>query len=219
MKRIGIVTMNLGDRESLSDVIQRLGDDIEVHVAGIIDPANWTRYKRGGSQCVGQESFIVSKIQDCTIAIPLAEATRLVKNKIRELEVKGIRNVLVFCTGNFELAGSQGFVVLPKDVITGLLKGLDVKKLGAIVPDEKQVDDCREQYREFETSIRVFSPYGSEADLRVVAGQFGSDGVDLVLMDCMGYTQDMGQLVREVSGKKVVVPRVFVPFMMRYLVQ
>ena len=51
------------------------------------------------------------------------------------------------------------------------------------------------------------SPYGSTEDIKKAAESLVSENIDLVVPDCMGYTQAIKDLVVETSKKPVILSR------------
>lgn len=218
MKQVGIIMMGSGDTKKINDVIKTFGEDIKVHVKGIVDGYTY-EYIKENLWPRGNESFIVSKIQgNKSIMVSTDKALELVNLKIREFEDCGVNYILIFCTGHFENLKLKGFVVIPEDIIYGILQGLGIKKVGIIVPEEEQISDSLRQYSDFKTVIKAASPYKDIENLRIIAEKFREEDVELILTDCMGFNEEMGKVVREASGKNVIVPRVFIPNIMKSLI-
>lgn len=219
MKQVGIIMMGSGDNKKISDVIKTFGDEVKVHVRGVVDGYTY-EYIRENLWPKDNESFIVSKIQgNKSIMVSTDKAMKLVNLKIKELEDCGINHILIFCTGHFENVKSKGFVVIPENIIYGILRGLGISRVGIIVPEEEQVSDSLKQYSDFETVIKAASPYKDMENLRITAEKFREEDVELILTDCMGFTEEMGRVVKEASDKNVVVPRVFIPNIMKSLIR
>jgi protein AroM len=52
------------------------------------------------------------------------------------------------------------------------------------------------------------SPYtGTEADFRAAARRLAAGNADLIVLDCIGFTGEMKRVIREESGKPVILPR------------
>lgn len=57
------------------------------------------------------------------------------------------------------------------------------------------------------TSVAA-SPYGEWSELEKAAEKISKmDDVDLVVLDCIGFTQKMKEMFAEKTGKTVVLPR------------
>ncbi|MBA1336189.1 MAG: hypothetical protein HPY66_2433 [Firmicutes bacterium] len=217
-KQVGIIMMGSGEAEKISDVINIFGEEIKVHVRGIVDGYTY-EYIRENLWPKDNEPFIVSKIKNNqNIMVSEEKAKKLVNLKIQELADAGIHHVLIFCTGHFDKATAKGCIIIPENVICGILTGLGLSSVGVIVPEEGQIPDSLKQYGAFNPIIRAASPYKDMADLRKTAEKFREEAVELILTDCMGFTEAMGESVRKASGKNVLVPRVLIPAMMKHLI-
>lgn len=96
----------------------------------------------------------------------------LVSLKIQELENSGIYNILIFCTGHFEKVKTKGCIIIPENIICGLLLGLGISRVGIIVPEEEQISDSLKQYSDFNPIIRAASLYKDMDNISKVAEEF-----------------------------------------------
>jgi protein AroM len=59
-----------------------------------------------------------------------------------------------------------------------------------------------------ELVLDAASPYtGTEVDFRAAARRLAARNVDLIVLDCIGFTGEMKRIIREESGKPVILPR------------
>lgn len=217
-KEIGIVTMGTGDSERMSDVIGIFGKDTTVHVSGIVDGYSY-EYIRENFWPENNESFIVSKISgNKDIMLSGKKARQLVELKVKEFEEKGIYNVLIFCTGHFERVETKGIMAIPENIIYGLLEGLKLSRVGFIVPEKEQIKDSLVQYSAFNPIIRAASPYKDIESIAKAAKEFRNEDVELIVTDCMGFNEAMGEIVRKESNKRVIVPRMFIPRIIKSMI-
>lgn len=217
-KRLGIVLMGDGDPGKISDVKMYLGDDIGIHIRGIVDGFTY-EYIRGDLWPKAGESFIVSTFQGGKdIMISADKAMDLVNLQIRKFEDAGVENVLVFCTGHFPVIKRRGLVIVPEKIIYHLLMGLGVSRIGVMVPEEGQIEDSKKQYSDFNALIKAASPFGSMQNIRAAAREFKEEDVQVILTDCMGFTEDMGKVVETEAAKRVIVPRVLIPGILKNMI-
>lgn len=217
-KKLGIVLMGDGDPEKLSDVGMYLGDEIGVHIRGIVDGFTY-EYIRGNLWPGAGESFIVSTFQGGKdIMISADKAMDLVNLQIREFEGAGVENILVFCTGHFPVIKSKGLVIVPEKIIYHLLMGLGVSRIGVMVPEAGQIEDSKIQYSAFNALIKAASPFGNMHNIRAAAREFKEEDVQVILTDCMGFTEDMGEVVETEAAKRVIVPRVLIPGILKNMI-
>ncbi|MBW8382108.1 MAG: AroM family protein [Youngiibacter sp.] len=56
-------------------------------------------------------------------------------------------------------------------------------------------------------SVFAASPYGKLEDIRLVTDNLKESDADLVVLDCIGYTQEMKDMIYRLTNKSVVLPR------------
>ena len=54
---------------------------------------------------------------------------------------------------------------------------------------------------------RNAAPHFIDEDFRAAARRLASRGADLIVLDCIGFTERMKRVFREESGKPVILPR------------
>ena len=78
-----------------------------------------------------------------------------------------------------------------------------------MTPSPLQVEQTESKWRRYvEHMISVVaSPYGEWDVLEKAAEEVKDLAADLIVLDCIGYTQEMKEMFAKVTGKKVVLPR------------
>jgi protein AroM len=78
-----------------------------------------------------------------------------------------------------------------------------------MLPSSGQVPQARRRWGEVAAKVTVVgaTPYAGGGAVEAAAGELGRARVDLVVMDCMGYTQAMRAAVREATGVPVLLAR------------
>ncbi len=119
--------------------------------------------------------------------------------------------ILLLCTGTFPKLNAEVPVFYPDKIlshfISGVLWGPDVH-LGILTPSIQQSEQQLKRWRAVapNVEIRVASPYGDLTDLTQEAKSF-AHGVEMVLLDCMGYSKQMKSLVQEQVSYPVLLAR------------
>ena len=109
-------------------------------------------------------------------------------------------------------------VFFPEKILFSLFRAMGVKRLGAIVPKPEQIAASEAYYSEFSPRIRAASPYGPREQIEAAAASFRNSDVDILMTDCMGFTEEAGKMIQAASGKQVFVPRVVVPALLKAIV-
>lgn len=215
-QKAAIICMGQSFDNKYEDIF-RITPNIDLEIRGILDGLSRQDLEKNAFP-EGDEAFIVSNLADGReVRIAERKAIALTNERILELDRSGCKAALILCTGHFEPPEVEMTVLVPERVIPALLRALNVKRLGGIVPEQEQIEASIEQYAEFNPVIRASSPYGTHEALAETAMRFRKENVDLILTDCMGFTGELGKIVASNSGKRVFVPRVILPALLNAL--
>jgi protein AroM len=210
---IGMITIGQSPRNDLVHEIMNLARiDAEVLECGVLDGLSLSEIKKLVPE--PSEYVLVTKLSDGT-------PTRLAHSKIIEkvqscidsLINQGIDFLVILCSGDWPKFKSTKLVITPGDTFRSFTIGMvnEGDKLGIIVPDEDQVVVVEKKWHREKIQLRiaVASPFGSTANNEMVraARSLKESGVDLVAMDCIGYTVEKKRIVQEITGKPVVLVR------------
>ena len=140
--------------------------------------------------------------------LPSGEAVKISKQAVerRALVVvdafaaQGVTAAMMCCTGDFPLLEGQPAVVLPSAVLAGIVHGLLRRgRLGLFVPIPDQVGTLDQKWRRdgIEIVSVPMTPGGAEEEIAGAVEQMGALSPDLVVLDCMSYTQVLKDRVRQ----------------------
>lgn len=195
---LGAVTIGQSPREDVLAEMRGLLGEVPVVQRGALDgvsPAELLDLApRPG------EPVLVSRLRDGT-EVRLAEPRILprLQHCIRLLEPE-VGLVLVLCTGNLEGLSSVRPLLFPGGVLRHVARGLGARRLGVLTPAAEQRAVQQERWRDValeEVVVEAASPYGPQGELEQAASRLAAAGVDLAVMDCIGYTRAMRAVVRE----------------------
>lgn len=217
-KKITIVTMGQSPADPKThDVYRMLAQDCDVEMHGILDGMSEEKIELLAPQ--GAEMLIVSSLRTGReVRIAERNAMSLVNERLLEAEQNGSAAALIFCTGHFDIPEMRMPVFVPEKILFSLFRAMGVKRLGAIVPKPEQIAASEAYYSEFSPRIRAASPYGTREQIEAAAASFRNSNVDILMTDCMGFTEELGELIQAASGKQVFVPRVVVPALLKAIV-
>ncbi len=121
---------------------------------------------------------------------------------------QGATLLVVLCTGTFPGLRAPVPIVYPDRLLVATVNALlPVGALGVLMPHPGQYETMAEKWalagRRFVGG--VVSPYDARTELERIGRKLASQGVDLIVLDCMGYTQAMKQTIAEASGRPVVL--------------
>jgi protein AroM len=205
---LGLVTIGQSPRDDvMPQMMPYLPDNVDIRQAGALDGLDndelaelapdldgyvlHTRLRDGSSITVGREQIV-----------------SLVQARIDQLEGEGANLILLMCTGEFPTLRSDVLLVEPDRLLAGVVDGLRPRRMAVFVPLPSQAEATDEKWEavDAEKVYVAASPYG-EADEIIRATELlqGHPPVDLVVMDCMGYTEAHRRLVVKAMGKPVIL--------------
>lgn len=177
--------------------------------AGALDGLTFDYIQQHLSPSSGEYVLTTRLTTGESVAISREKIQPLLQNQITHMEEQGIRMILPLCTGVFPgLHTRTAFLIEPGHVLLPVLKAMSGgRRLGLIGPLEEQKDNLKLQFSPYKLQPRfaAASPYsGSEEEFRQAAGQF-KEQADLIVLDCMGYTDTHRELVARYGGIPVVL--------------
>jgi protein AroM len=208
MKTVGAITIGQTPRDDVvGELAKVLGPEIQVVQAGALDglgraeidalaptadaDALITRLRDGADVLVAK-SRIVPRLQACVDRLAgAADAS------------------VILCAGVFPPFRSARPVVMPERCMAAMVDAaFDGHRLGVIVPITQQRDAYGARWSRVDAhvAVAVASPYDDPARLVAAAEALRRAGVSLVVMECMGFTSGMKQIVRDVTGAPALLP-------------
>lgn len=210
-RKIGTVTIGQSPRtDIIPEISAILGSDVEICESGALDGLTKPQIaelapKKGdyvlvtrladGSSVQVAEHFITVRIIEC------------IKSHFKN----GIEIVFLLCTGEFPDFANDGLLIRPQRIlfnaVSSVAEGL---KLGIMSPSPDQIPQSERRWKEVSKTLKVApaSPYVNPIDSVSNAAQELKDwGVQITVMDCMGYTMGMKEKVMEITGKPVILAR------------
>ncbi|WP_056970633.1 AroM family protein [Liquorilactobacillus vini] len=218
IKKICLLTIGQAPRVDVAPAIEEeLDNNLVLEQAGALD--NFT-YEQVQKSLFSRESSgryeLVSRMRDGRqVVMDRSKLEPVIQRKIDYIEKKGIKVILLLCTGEFEkLQTKTSLLVQPDKVIPSVVKNvIGRKKLGVIVPLVDQIKDSQKKFSivGLNAVFAAASPYsGTEEDFGRAVSELLKKNVDFILMDCMGYTKEWQSYVGKVSKKPVILSNILI---------
>lgn len=209
--KIGAITIGQSPRSDVvPEIKQIVGQAIEFVEMGALDGLTLeevkalapqtgdyvlhTRMNDGSAVTIGKQ-FILPRMQTC----------------IDTLTHQGVELIVLLCTGKFPEFRSSILLVEPQKITDSLIVALAGKqhKVGIITPLAEQVAQAATHFQDAQEKVVIVpaSPYTSVDEISPAANILKSEGVDLSILHCIGYTLDMKKRVKELTGKPVILAR------------
>lgn len=207
--RIGLVTVGQSPRNDITAYLMpALGDRVEFLEAGALDDITTEEYRQIGPR--NDDELLQSRMRDgSTVSVRADAVIPLLQQRILELEAQDVALTLVMCTGALPRFRSSRLVLVPQTIVTGMIEGiLPAGKLAVICPSSKQVASTHTQFRRHGIELHVdwLPPYDPNAPVEALAERLRGLDVDLVLLDCFGFSPEVKQTLSCMTGKPVVLP-------------
>jgi len=207
MKKIGMLTIGQSPRDDILPTLMGiLGDGYEIVEAGALD--DMTHEDIQGIEFGPDDYLLVSRMRDGTeIKITKRFILPMMQKRIDELEEKGVSLIVIMCTGKFPQFDSRVLVVTPQEILKGVLEGaLKRGRLGVVYPAEEQVQGAEAGFgRE---GIEIYgdhlSPYEGDSELEGLADRLTGQDLDLILLNCFGFSSKVKEAVTKKTGKSVI---------------
>lgn len=210
-KKVGVITIGQSPRIDVTGEMKDvLGENIEIVEAGALDGLSKDEIAqflpeegdivlvsrlRDGSSVKFGERYILPRLQEC----------------LTRLESEGAEVIAFICTGKFPATfKSSKLLLYPYTILHAVVPKLTPRsRIGVINPDLDQIKQCLETWgKDVETVAAVAgSPYGDFQEVLDAAQALKVKDVDVIVMDCIGYTIEMKQAVQEITGKPVILAR------------
>ena len=215
MKKLGAITIGQAPRDDvIPELIPYLGDNVEIIQAGALDGLSYEEILKFVPE--DGDYVLVSKLKDGR-SVKFAERYILprLQECIDKVEEEGADVILFICTGVFpDIFKSTKPLLYPQKILHGVTPNLaDKGKIAVITPDKDQIEQCQSKWSETGADVIVVngSPYSDQSEIDNAINELNKHSdIDIIAMDCIGYTQEMKNRVTKGTGVPVVLARTIV---------
>ena len=202
--RIGAVTIGQSPRDDVvPDLSSHFGSGVEIVQRGALDDLSLDFIRSRGP--VSPETTLVSRMRDGTeVQVDKGFVVPRLQAAVRALE-DNVRLILVLCSASFDDLDSKVPLLRPSFALDNIVNRSRVHRLGVLTPSLEQIPAQRVRWQglaEEEVVIVAASPYVDPRALDDATTELAHNEVDLVVLDCIGYTEAM----RERIDRSLTVP-------------
>lgn len=208
---LGALTIGESPRADIVPVLaSALPPTVDVLHAGVLDGLTRQQVNDRYAPSPGARVFI-SRMADGTPVTLDAERIRAaVQDRISALELRGCDVILLLCTGIFTgLTTSRAWLVEPDRVLPVIVAAIaQGRRVGVVVPLAQQVGADVEKWRLLPDSpiCAAASPYAESSDaLQSAAKDIRRRGGDLIVLDCIGFTEQHRDIALRAAGAPVLL--------------
>lgn len=211
MTRIGVVTMGQTPRDDglTSEIAEVLGERFALVETGVLDGLKPSQIE---TMAPGAEDYLlVTRLRDGSwVRVAKRFMLPLMQQRIDEMTGSDVEIILLLCTGAFPPFHSKKPLVIPQPILYNLVKGIaQGERVGVMTPLPEQMEQTRSKWAEIGVNAVVAhaTPYGDLDVINRAAAELVSRQVNLVVMDCFGYSLAMKEAAKRSAGKPVVLAR------------
>ncbi|MFE5319006.1 AroM family protein [Paenibacillus sp. NPDC056579] len=210
MEKLGMITIGQAPRTDVAPIIEKYLDNrAELVQIGVLDGMTKSYIEQNLHPDAGDYVLTSRLTNGDSVVMSREKIQPILQAKIDQLEQSGIKQILLLCTGVFPgLSTSTSYLIEPDHIIPPTVKAMvGGRRFGVIVPLEEQMESLRPKYEPvgLDPIFAVASPYhNNEANFHQAAMEL-KDQADVILLDCMGYTEASRELVARASGLPVVL--------------
>jgi protein AroM len=205
--RIAFVTIGQSPRvDLLPEVLERVTGPLEAVEFGALDDLDSVAVARLAPP-PGEASLCTRLRDGQEVVIGKRQTGERLQALFDRLDGEGFDAITLLCTGYFEHIGSKTLLIEAQRVVDATVDAfsLGCRNLGIMLPLERQVAEFHVQgSAQRQVTATHYSPY-SGSRLEVAARELA--GCDLVVMHCMGYTEQMRSRVAAMVDKPVLLAR------------
>ncbi|NLU09502.1 MAG: AroM family protein [Tepidanaerobacter acetatoxydans] len=210
MKKIGLVTIGQAPRTDLTPELKMiLGEDVQIEEKGALDDLSLEQVRSLYPK--PEEEVLVTRMADGTeVKIAGEKVFPLLKEKIKDLEKNKINVIFLACTGEFPDLDTKALLIRPQKLLYHTIKAIaQDRTLGVVIPSKDQVPSTYERWQNAvdKVVVEACSPYGNIDNINTVADKLAQSKVDVIVMDCIGYTMKMKEMVYDKTKIPVVLAR------------
>lgn len=218
--KIGLITIGQSPRDDVTPALQAVLDSsVQLIEKGALDGLERAEIeklapKRG-------DHVLVTRLRDGTW---VKVARRLIMPKIqaciKELEAMDVDLNVLLCTGEFPRLKAKKPLLLLEPLITSFTQCVKGGKVGVVVPEKEQAANAEKKWKGKGVSAVVVvwaNPYGDIKTLDDAALILAKENVDLVVLDCIGFTVKAWEIFRRLTGKPVLHPQTVLSCLLKSL--
>lgn len=211
MAKLGMITIGQAPRTDVAPMMEKyLENRAELVQMGALDGLTKTYIDE--QMAPREEDYVLTSRLTTGEHVVVSRSCLqpLIEDKIKQMENLGISQILLLCTGQFPgLAAEQSYLIEPDHILPPVVRAMTgTRRLGVLVPLPEQMDAMKDKYHSFEPEpvFAVASPYTpDQVQFQSASRELKEKGANLVILDCMGYQEEMRAWVEEVSGLPVIL--------------
>lgn len=207
---IGFVTIGQSPRQDIiSEISGMLGPGIAILERGALDGLRQEKIRKLKPER-GDFSLITRLRDGSSVVVGKKKILPLLQRQIKSLEEEPVRLIALLCTDEFPTLESHRVLLRPSRLLFSSVVSIIKKgKVGIFVPLEEQKGKTIKKWKKTGLSvvIEALNPYQESPEGRRGIERMRDENVDLIVLDCIGYSLRTKSALKKEIGKPVLLPR------------
>jgi protein AroM len=208
---IGLLTIGQASRDDLFQEIKKLiNPTIKTIEAGVLDAFSEKEIAEL-TPSAGDFPLITKIKKNKSVVVSKKKISSLLGKKIDHLHEKGAQLVIILCTTPFDNLPAKTLVLKTGNLLNSLIRVLSHNgKLGVLIPLKEQIEPSKLRWKNLgiDVTVEYASPYGDLSALKDAASRLSCiEEVKLILMDCLGYSAKMKEMISPFFKAPIILPR------------
>ncbi|SDY99258.1 protein AroM [Evansella caseinilytica] len=205
-KKIGLLTIGQSPRSDMTPEMQvLLGAETTFIEAGALDDLTEAEIARLAPD-KGEATYVSRLRNGNSVKLAKRKVLPLLQGKVNEVEEIASSSVIV-CTGSFPDISHKKPLLFPDQILKHVVKAvLREGNLGLLVPLAEQKQQLIEKWDALPVVAAAASPYEA-GDFERPAQELKANGATIIVLDCMGYTEQHKKIVKAATGLPVILAR------------
>ncbi len=221
--KLGAITIGQSPRSDITpDISGILEPHLELVECGALDNFTYEEVVKKFAPIAGEVSFVSRMRDGRQVELSRSKLLPFIQDCIVKLEAMQCQTIVMFCTGEFPPFKHHVPLIEPCSLLQNIIRGIVGQgPIGILVPTADQIEGIKNRWSNFgiETVLVAASPYDSIEKIKQAVTRFKKDDIELIFLNCIGYSVAMKEIVRETTGCSVMLPRTTIARMMLEIYQ
>ncbi|MEM3442954.1 MAG: AroM family protein [Candidatus Bathyarchaeia archaeon] len=218
--KIGLITIGQSPRTDVTPILKNmLGLQVELIEKGALDDLENKEIEKLAPKA--RDYMLVTRLRNGTLVkVARRRITSKIQKCIEELEELGVDVNLLLCTGEFPRLKTKKPLIMPDKLLSNIIRCVKGGKIGIVIPEKEQIPHMERKWRSRGVSVVITSanPYGESKALEEAAKFLAKKDIDLIFLDCIGFTPKAKGLFSHLTGKPVLLPQTILGSILKDLV-
>lgn len=208
MTTVGFLTIGQAPRDDVTpEVLAHFSEVPDIIEAGALDQYESAQAVEDElSPDPGDPRYVTRMADGTSVTIRKHDVHELIQDRIQELESK-VDVIGLLCTGSFPEYDTTVPLLKPSELLYSWASAISPETIGVLIPDPDQEEQTHDKWGDqFEVVPLYADPYNADTSFATAASEL-QNRADLIIMDCIGYSESMKRTIREGADTPVLLGR------------